>query len=176
MLLVMAVIDLGIHQRIPATSPPSFRSVKVALSFSTRAAASWVVVTQTLPTIGNRVETTGPDARSAATVAPGSRKNASLVKSTRCPIAHSTLTVFSVTKMVRGLGDASRHNEFLSGPGRHPPRQPHCDLREQHQQTEQHEHDQVERDRASHDIAQLSVPDALDHEQIDADRRRNLAH
>jgi hypothetical protein len=40
-----------------------------------------VVVTQTLPTIGNRVATTGPCARSFAISWAGSRKNASLEKS-----------------------------------------------------------------------------------------------
>ena len=52
MLLASVCTSFGIHQRKPATSPPSLRKEKVALSFSTRAVASWVVVTQTLPTIG----------------------------------------------------------------------------------------------------------------------------
>ena len=50
----------GIHHRSPATAPPSWRSVKVALSLSTRDAISCVVVIHTLPTIGNRVATTAP--------------------------------------------------------------------------------------------------------------------
>src|SRR5262245_37051983 len=33
----------------------------------------------------------------------------------------------------------------------------------------------MERNRAEHDLAQLAVPDRLDHEQVDADRRRDLA-
>src|SRR5262245_58961252 len=32
----------------------------------------------------------------------------------------------------------------------------------------------MEGDRPQHDLAQLAVPDALDHEQVDADRRRDL--
>src|SRR5262245_29753823 len=89
MLLAKAPIDLGIHQGSPTSAPPSLRSVKTPLSFSTRAVASWVVVTQTRPTIGNRVNTTGPEARNIATPAPGSRRKASLAKSTRSAINRS---------------------------------------------------------------------------------------
>src|SRR5215510_9350237 len=83
MLLAMVLTSLGIHQRRPATSPSSLRSVKVALSFRTCAVASWVVVIQTSPTRGNRVATTGPDTRKLAIALGGSRKKASLVKSRR---------------------------------------------------------------------------------------------
>jgi hypothetical protein len=64
----------GIHQRIPATLPPSLRMVKVSLSFSTRPANSCVVVIQTLPTIGNLTSTMGPRALSLSLPAAGSRR------------------------------------------------------------------------------------------------------
>ena len=82
MLLASAPTKAGIHQRSPATPPPSLRSVNVSPSFRTRAVNSYVVVIQTLPTIGNRVSTTGPSALSRSMPAAGSRKNAWLVKST----------------------------------------------------------------------------------------------
>src|SRR3954466_7069477 len=63
----------------------------------------------------------------------------------------------------------SRHGSDLR-------RQPHCDFGEDHQQAEQREHDQVKRDRARDDVAQLARPYALDHEQVDSDWRRDLAH
>src|ERR1700733_4417843 len=53
--------------------------------------------------------------------------------------------------------------------------QPERQLRPQDDERQHHEHDQVERNRAGHDLAQSAVPDALDDEQIDADRRRDLA-
>jgi hypothetical protein len=76
MLLASALTNAGIHHRSLATPPPSLRSVNVSLSFSTRAVDSYVVVIQTLPTIGNRVATTGPRARSLSMPPAGSRKNA----------------------------------------------------------------------------------------------------
>src|SRR5262245_51153871 len=82
MLLASVWTSLGIHQRKPATSPPSLRSEKIDDSFSTRAAASWVDVTQTLPTSGNFVATAAPDARNFETTLEGSRRKASLAKST----------------------------------------------------------------------------------------------
>src|SRR5262245_38035355 len=90
MLLARTLRRRGIHQRSPATSPSSLRSVKVALSFSTRAASSQVVVTQTLPMMGNLVATTGPAARKFVTPAAGSRKNSWRVKSTRAAIVHAS--------------------------------------------------------------------------------------
>ena len=69
MLLASALTNAGIHHRSLATPPPSLRSVNVSLSFSTRAVDSYVVVIQTLPTIGNRVSTTAPQARSRSMLA-----------------------------------------------------------------------------------------------------------
>jgi hypothetical protein len=40
MLLAKVAMKDGIHQRSPATAPPSLRIAKVALSFSTSAVAS----------------------------------------------------------------------------------------------------------------------------------------
>src|SRR5258705_9801326 len=53
-------------------------------------------------------------------------------------------------------------------------RQPQGKFRPQDDQRQHHEHGQMERDGAEHDLAQLAVPNALNDEQIDADRRRNL--
>jgi hypothetical protein len=61
MLTASALIDLGIHQRRPATLP-FLRIMNVSLSFRTRAASSLVVVIQARPTIGKRTSTTGPAA------------------------------------------------------------------------------------------------------------------
>src|SRR5215470_17538117 len=58
---------------------------------------------------------------------------------------------------------------------RHPCRQPERKLWPEDHESEHEEHDDVEWDRAEHDLAQLAVPDRLDHEQVDADRRRDLA-
>src|SRR6266852_3694754 len=110
MLLASAAIEAGIHQRSPATAPPSWRSEKTAVSFRTRAVASWVVVTQTGPTIGNLVAMTGPDARSDAIVALGSRRNASLLKSTRGTIGRSPLHATPRHEMGLGSADASPAN------------------------------------------------------------------
>ena len=52
MLSATVRISPGIHQRNPATVP-FLRSVNVSLSLSTLLVASKVVVTQTLPTMGN---------------------------------------------------------------------------------------------------------------------------
>src|SRR5262249_29960282 len=57
------------------------------------AVASWVVVIQTSPTRGNRVATTGPDARKSAMALGGSRKKASLVKSRRGAMGSPELLV-----------------------------------------------------------------------------------
>src|SRR5262249_31281497 len=57
---------------------------------------------------------------------------------------------------------------------RHPARQPQGELGPEDHQSQHDEHDQMERDRADDDLAQFAVPDALDHEQIDPDRRRDL--
>src|SRR5215510_3482580 len=54
-------------------------------------------------------------------------------------------------------------------------RQPQRQLRPGDHHRQHNEHDQVKRDRSQHNLGQLAVPNALDHEQIDADRRRNLA-
>src|SRR5215470_4326281 len=58
---------------------------------------------------------------------------------------------------------------------RHPCRQPERKLWPEDHESEHEEHDDVEWDRAEHYLAQLAVPDRLDHEQVDADRRRDLA-
>src|SRR5262245_47878461 len=58
---------------------------------------------------------------------------------------------------------------------RHARRQPQRELRPEDDQPQHHEHDQVKRDGADHHLAQFAVPDALDHEQVDADRRGDLA-
>src|SRR6516165_11023161 len=60
------------------------------------------------------------------------------------------------------------------GSSRHVVRQPQRKLRPQNDKSEHHEHGQMERDGAEDDFAELAVPDALNHEQVDADRRRNL--
>src|SRR5262249_22795121 len=57
---------------------------------------------------------------------------------------------------------------------RHVLGKPKCEVRPQDDQGQHDEHGEVERNRAENDLAQLAVPDALDHEQVDADRRRNL--
>src|SRR6266568_4821601 len=54
-------------------------------------------------------------------------------------------------------------------------RQPQRQFGPEDHHRQYHEHDEMERDRAEHDVLQLAVPDALDHEQIDADRRRDLS-
>src|SRR6266566_9433058 len=54
------------------------------------------------------------------------------------------------------------------------PGQPERQFGPEDHHRQHHEHDDVERDRAEHDVLQLAVPDALDHEQIDPDRRRDL--
>jgi hypothetical protein len=56
----------------------------------------------------------------------------------------------------------------------HLPRQPQRQLQAIHQQEQQHEHDDMERDRAHHGITKLAAPDALDNKQVDPDRRRYL--
>src|SRR5262245_8339635 len=58
---------------------------------------------------------------------------------------------------------------------RHLGRQPQRQLRPGDHHRQHNEHDQVKRDRPQHNLGQFAVPNALDHEQIDADRRRNLA-
>ncbi len=63
----------GIHHCSPAIPPPSLRKVKLALSFSTRAAISCVVVIQTVPIIGNLTATSGANARNRAISAAGLR-------------------------------------------------------------------------------------------------------
>ena len=50
-------------------------------------------------------------------------------------------------------------------------RKPHRDFRENDQQQQQHEHDEVKWYGAHHHVAELAVPDALNDEQVDADRR-----
>src|SRR5215212_6801974 len=82
MLTASARMELGIHQRRPATLP-SLRIVNVLLSFRTRAARSLVVVIQVRPTIGKRTLTTGPAALSLVSPTAGSRRYSWLVKSMR---------------------------------------------------------------------------------------------
>src|SRR6516165_87509 len=53
--------------------------------------------------------------------------------------------------------------------------QPQRQVRPQDHQRQDDEHRQMERDGAKDHLAQLAVPNALDDEQIDADRRRDLA-
>jgi hypothetical protein len=81
MLLASVRTMPGIHQRIPATVPSSLRMVKVSVSFRTWSASAWVVVAQSLPTIGKLTSTTGPRPRSFSIAAAGLRKYSWLVKS-----------------------------------------------------------------------------------------------
>src|SRR5579871_113627 len=111
MLLENTVMDLGIHQRRPATTP-FFRKGNACASLSTRAVASWVVVTQTSPTSGNLAGTTGPFIRNAATVAIGSLKNASPAKLKRAAIEPSALPTplrtWCGTARMQGCADFAR--------------------------------------------------------------------
>src|SRR6202044_871646 len=58
---------------------------------------------------------------------------------------------------------------------RHMIRQPKGEIGPHYHQRQHHEHRQMKRNGAEDHFAQFAVPDALDDEQIDADRRRDLA-
>src|SRR4051812_18102257 len=53
-------------------------------------------------------------------------------------------------------------------------RQPERQLRPEDHHRQHHEHDEMKRDRAVDHFGKFAIPDALYHEQVDADRRRNL--
>src|SRR6185437_776110 len=78
MLLASALIDFGSHQEKPATPDfPALRPscTKRPLSLIMASVASWVLVTQALPTNGSLIGITGPTARMAAKVGAGSALN-----------------------------------------------------------------------------------------------------